>query len=89
MEARAGDKSRETGSRRRDVTAGTISAERGRSLMVKLQPSKLITWVRFPSPAPLKTDDRGRSSGVERQLPKLNVASSNLVARSRSSRVRT
>jgi hypothetical protein len=24
---------------------------RGRSLVVKLQPSKLVMWVRFPSPA--------------------------------------
>jgi hypothetical protein len=27
-------------------------AERGCSSMVELQPSKLATWVRFPSPAP-------------------------------------
>ena len=28
--------------------------ECGCSSMVELQPSKLITWVRFPSPAPLR-----------------------------------
>ena len=26
--------------------------------MVELQPSKLVVWVRFPSPAPKKTDTR-------------------------------
>ena len=29
-----------------------ISTSRGCSSMVELQPSKLTTWVRFPSPAP-------------------------------------
>ena len=28
------------------------------SLVVELQPSKLVVWVRFPSPAPKKTDTR-------------------------------
>ncbi len=30
----------------------TMSQQRGCSSMVELQPSKLATWVRFPSPAP-------------------------------------
>src|SRR5260370_16412113 len=29
--------------------------ESGRSTMVVRQPSKLVTWVRFPSPAPLQS----------------------------------
>ena len=36
--------------------AGGRRAERGCSSMVELQPSKLATWVRFPSPAPATAD---------------------------------
>ncbi len=32
-------------------TVGPTRARRGRSSMVELQPSKLVVWVRFPSPA--------------------------------------
>ena len=39
----------------------------GCSLVVKLQPSKLITRVRFPSPAPCS---RGVAQLVERRSPK-------------------
>ena len=38
-----------------------MSRFRGCSSMVELQPSKLITWVRFPSPAP--TNRRGGGTG--------------------------
>ena len=37
-----------------------ISTSRGCSSMVELQPSKLTTWVRFPSPAP---DKKGHPYG--------------------------
>jgi hypothetical protein len=36
--------------------------------MVELQPSKLVTWVRFPSPAPLIFDEEA-NFGPERFLP--------------------
>ncbi len=35
----------------------TIQATSGRSSVVELQPSKLVMWVRFPSPAPLPNTD--------------------------------
>ncbi len=50
--------------------------------MVKLQPSKLITRVRFPPPAPEVHRQCGRSSMVERDLPKVDVEGSNPFARS-------
>jgi hypothetical protein len=37
---------------------------RGRSSMVELQPSKLITWVRFPSPAPNSHPTSSRSPAL-------------------------
>ena len=43
-----------------------VEAFGGCSLVVKLQPSKLVMWVRFPSPAffgGLKTDISSLSSG--------------------------
>ena len=49
----------------------------GCSSMVELQPSKLITWVRFPSPAPLfswlcRGGGTGRRTGLK--IPRLETA---------------
>ena len=35
-----------------NINPSSIKNQCGCSLMVELQPSKLTTWVRFPSPAP-------------------------------------
>ena len=48
------------------------------SSMVEHQPSKLDTWVRFPSPALICAS----GSGVEYDLAKVGVAGSNPVSRS-------
>ena len=40
--------------RLRGGKAADASRRRGCSSMVELQPSKLVTWVRFPSPAPIR-----------------------------------
>ena len=52
--------------------------------MVEPQPSKLMVWVRFPSPAPLKILKKENfrahiAQSVERILGKDEVTSSNLV----------
>ena len=39
--------------------------------MVELQPSKLITWVRFPSPAPLRELLTPRVSFIVRENPQI------------------
>ena len=50
--------------RRNGATCGTIAnaANRGCGSMVELKPSKLLTRVRFPSPAPLKPQVRALSA---------------------------
>ena len=50
----------------------------GCNSMVEFQPSKLATWVRFPSPAPTAVV----AQLVERHLAKVEVASPSLVYRS-------
>ena len=52
----------------------------GCNSMVEFQPSKLATWVRFPSPAPTKHAVVAQL--VERHLAKVEVASPSLVYRS-------
>ncbi len=42
--------------------------------MVELQPSKLITWVRFPSPAPF-------NNNVELEIVRFFIRVSNLINR--------
>ena len=37
----------------------------GCSSMVEFQPSKLVAWVRFPSPAPLNFLSAGRRSSAD------------------------
>ena len=62
-------------------------AFRGCSSMVEHQPSKLDTWVRFPSPAGNSINHLwfmlmcANGSVVEHRLAKARVASSNLVSR--------
>jgi hypothetical protein len=53
--------------------------ESGRSSMVELQPSKLVTWVRFPSPAPVYA---GVAQPVEHILGKDEVMGSIPIASS-------
>ena len=52
----------------------------GCNSMVEFQPSKLATWVRFPSPAPNLYAVVAQL--VERHLAKVEVASPSLVYRS-------
>ena len=54
----------------------------GCNSMVERQPSKLDTWVRFPSPAPTKFAVVAQL--VERHLAKVEVASPSLVYRSKA-----
>ena len=51
----------------------------GCSSMVELQPSKLITWVRFPSPAPCLLGSARIAQSVERIHGKDEVISSILI----------
>ena len=55
---------------------------RGCSSMVEHQPSKLDTWVRFPSPAVQLNKLCASGSVVEYRLAKARVAGSNPVSRS-------
>jgi hypothetical protein len=55
----------------------------GCSSMVELQPSKLIAWVRFPSPAPWEIDTSPHSLVVEHFLGKEEVTGSIPVVGSR------
>lgn len=59
----------------------SIRALRGCSSMVELQPSKLTTWVRFPSPAPISEKELKAqvAQSVEHTLGKGEVGSSNLL----------
>src|SRR6185436_5086369 len=50
---------------------------RGRSSMVELQPSKLIAWVRFPSPAPKHaepTEPSGPPGALAHVGPRIRIA---------------
>ena len=49
----------------------------GCSSMVELQPSKLTTWVRFPSPAPFYIKKCLNSSAVEQSAVNRSVGGSN------------
>ena len=58
------------------LLASSICFDCGCSSMVELQPSKLITWVRFPSPAPLfswlcRGGGTGRRTGLK--IPRLET----------------
>ena len=60
----------------------------GCSSVVELQPSKLIMWVRFPSPAPIpKKSSAHIAQSVEHFLGKEEVTGSNPVMSSRVDRM--
>ncbi len=52
----------------------------GRSSMVELQPSKLVAWVRFPSPALLGRSSAAVAQSVECVLGKDEVMGSNPIS---------
>ena len=64
-----------------------LSRSRGRSSMVELQPSKLIAWVRFPSPAPTTSAlSRSRLLEPARAILERSRGSSSLGAREKRAR---
>jgi hypothetical protein len=62
-----------------DKESESVGSAGGCSSMVELQPSKLITWVRFPSPAPVERSFAHIAQLVEHFLGKEEVTGSSPV----------